>query len=266
MFKRILLLSALPLLACGATTTYYPKGITLHDIKTKKLLFGLDIHGVLVKKDGVARFGAVMGNVITLGISKLTDDKSWKQIEQLEKQGDISGEARSLILKKNGHKSAARAVEEAANAYKARKGMQVIVNRLATAGHEQRLASNIGPRFLENLKRKLKKDRHGNTMLDTIAMGKIVDAEALVGLPSSTGIDQLYLSPVPKPNAEFYRSFKRAFNPDNSKVMITIDDNLDNIKQAVNEGFVAIYFDTKRDNPAKDLTLELEKLGCFLPR
>lgn len=266
MFKRLLILSLFPLLASAATTTYFPSNITMEDVLNKELLFGFDIHGVLVKKDGGARFGAILGNIVTLGLSKLNDEKAWDQIEELEKLGDISGEARALILSKNGNKSAARAVEQAANAYKARPGMQNIVNRLAQAGHELRLASNIGPRFLENLKKKLKKDRRGNTMLETIKMGKIVDADALVGLPSNTSIDPIYLSCVPKPNPEFYRSFKRAFNPDGKKVMITVDDNMENIKQAVQEGFVATYFDTKREYPDFDLTSELDRLGAFKPR
>jgi hypothetical protein len=267
MFKRIILTSALLAPLCAAAvTTYFPQGVGPQDLRTRQLLFGWDIHGVLVKKDHGELLGAILGNLGPLAVSKLTDDKSWNEIAKLKKEGDISGEVRAQILRKNGKKSAARAVEKASNAYKPRKGMQHIVTRLAAAGHEQRLASNIGPRFYTNLKTKLKKNRHGNTMFETIQLGKMVDADTLSGQPQTSGIDPRYLSPVPKPNAEFYNSFISAFNADGKKLPITIDDNEDNIKQAVKKGFVGIYFDTKRDNPAMDLLLELEKLGCFYPR
>ncbi len=269
MFKRIMLAFALfaPLCASAYTTTYYPKGVTLaHVHHAPQIKIFWDIHGVLGQKDGAARFGAVMGNLFTLGASKMGDDKSWNEISKIKKEADISGEAYMHVLTKNGNPDAARAAEEVANAYKPRKGMQEIVQKLNAAGHTQQLASNIGPRCFENLKRKFSKNKDGRFIFEIIKPGKIVDYSKYGNGSIRTDINPIHLSPVAKPHGQFFRDLQKTFNPDGKFLMIMIDDRMENIHSAVNEGFVSIHMDIGRDHPVRELNQELERLRLFKPR
>lgn len=269
MLQRLLLTGALltPLVAAAYTTTYYPKGITLahvHHAPQVKIFW--DIHGVLAQKDGGARIGAVLGNIFSLASSKLGDDKSWNEINKIKKEADVSGEAYMQVLTKNGDPDAAHAAEAVANAYKPRKGMQAVVQKLNAAGHEQYIASNIGPRCYNNLKNKFSKKSEGCFIFDIIKMGKCVDYSKYGNGGIVTNMNPIHLSPTAKPHGQFFRDMQRDFNPQNKSLMIMIDDRIDNIHSAVQHGFVGIHLDTGRDHVMKEFTQELERLQLFKQR
>ena len=269
MFKRIILLTALlaPVLASAYTTTYYPKGVTLaHLHEAPQIKICWDIHGVLAQKDGAARFGAVLGNLFTLASSKLGDDKSWNEISKIKKEADISGEAYMHVLTKNGDPDAAAAAEAVANAYKPRKGMQDIVIKLQRAGHEQYIASNIGPRCYQNLKKKFSKNKKGQQIFQIIQPGKLVDYSKYGnGTTLGATINPINLSSVAKPHGQFFTGLQKDFNPNKHSLMIMIDDRIENIHAAVAQGFVGIHMDIGRKDPVKELNQELERLQLFNP-
>lgn len=266
MFKRLLLTCTLltPLVTAAYTNTYYPKGITLaHVQQASQIKIFWDIHGVLAQKDGGARIGAVLGNIFSLASSKLGDNKSWNEINKIKKEADVSGEAYMQVLLKNGDPDAAHAAEAVANAYKPRKGMQAVVQKLNAAGHEQYIASNIGPRCYQNLKKKFSKKSEGRFIFDIIKMGKCVDYSKYGNGGMVSDFNPIHLSATAKPHGRFFSDIQRDFNPHNKSLMIMIDDRIENIHSAVAHGFVGIHLDTGRDHVMKEFTQELERLQLF---
>ena len=173
-YSKISLLSLLLLSSCLHATIHLPQSITLDEVRKAKKQVAWDIHNVLAEKDGSAKAGAIVKNLPSIIWSKIIGSKAWKEIDKLPKDKDLSGEAYVRIFTKYGNKSLARMAEDAANAYKPRKGMEQIVRQINDAGIQQRLASNIGPNCLTKLDKKFKK-KYKCTLFDFMQQGLVVD-------------------------------------------------------------------------------------------
>ncbi len=262
-FNKILFISTLCALSNLTATVYFPQGMTAaHVQKSHDVQLFLDIHHVLAKEDSGARLGAIVGNIFDIAWTKMTGDKVWKEINKLPKDQDISGEARYLIALKHGNHDLAECIRDAANAYTPRKGMEQLVREIKAAGITQRLASNIGPRFLANLDAKFKK-KHQCMIFDIIKPGKIVDYSKYGNLSLPTNINPLHLSPVTKSNPAFYDLLKSTYAKNKNSVFILVDDNLDNIKKAQSKGIIGIHFDFSKKKCVEKLRAELMALGIF---
>jgi hypothetical protein len=263
-FNKILFISTLCALSNLTAAVYFPHGITAtHVQKSHDVQVFWDIHHVLAKEDGGACLGAIMGNIFDIAWTKMTGDKVWKEINKLPKDQDISGEARYLIALKHGNHDLAECIRDAANAYVPRKGMEQLVRDIDAAGITQRLASNIGPRFLANLDAKFKKKKHQCKVFDSIKPGKIVDYSKYGNLPLPANINRMHLSPVTKSDPLFYDLLKSTYAQNKNSVFILIDDNLDNIKKAQSKGIIGIHFDFSKKKCVEKLREELMALGIF---
>ena len=246
---------------------YYPKNITASQVQRtpkKDIQVAWDIHNVIAKKDSGAKFGAIMGNIFTLGWSKMTGNKAWDEIKKLSKNNDISGEGYASIFLKHGNKDLAEFALDAANAYKPRKGMEQLIRDIHNAGIVQRYASNIGPRALANLDSKFKR-KHTSRLFDLIKPGKIVDYSSLGKTVVPAKQPAPHLSPIGKPHPQFYADFNKTYVINKNSPIIFIDDKIENVRAAVQAGWIGIHFDaTKEDKKSvAQLRTQLASLGIF---
>lgn len=265
MFKKMLLISLLLPVATINATYYLPAGVTLQQIQKKPKQIAWDVHDTLTRKDGVSKFKAVMGNIFTIGWTKITPNAAWDEINRLPKNKDISGQGYATIFNKHGEHGLAKMVAQSANAYKPRKGMLQFVQKINAAEITQRFASNIGETFLQNLNQKFKTKYH-NHMLDLILPGKVIDYSQYSKNPLK--IVPTHLTPFIKPDPAFFADYTKTYNPTNSNFIIFIDDKMENIQQAVKAGWIGIHVDASKEDEyiVNRLQNDLQQLGIFVKK
>lgn len=261
-FSKIFLSIALLATPLLNAKVYCPKGVNL-SVQNSMIEIAWDIHNVLAEKDGKAKAGAIVGDIFPIIFTKLSGNAAWKEIDALnKKEKDISGEAYVRIFTRHGELSLARMAEKAANAYKPRKGMDLLVKDINAAGVTQRLASNIGPVCFTNLDTKFKDKKC--YLFDIMQPGLLINYAAFgpyQGIAATNTFHNLCLHN--KPSADFFATYNALFNPDNNKRIIFIDDKMENIQAAVAAGWIGIHFDIKQKDPVKTLRAELTLLGLF---
>lgn len=266
MHKQLLLLSlAFPFVVHGMLN--FPVGVTLKQVQakvaSKQVIIAWDIHGVLAKKSTSSKIKSILKNLPSIVTSKITKNKAWKEIENLPKELDVSGEGYAEIFKKHGEYELAKMIAEVANAYKPRKGMPFLIQELNLLGFTQRYASNIGNTFLNNLNTKFKK-KYKTSMLDHILPGKVVDYSKYGKKPLPHPLPP-HLASTPKPHVTFFQEFIDTWNPKQDKIVIFIDDKITNIKTAISKGYVGVYMHTKWDDDmfVKQLRGAFKSLGLY---
>jgi hypothetical protein len=244
-------------------TVYFPKDVTIESIQTITFEIAWDIHNVLAEKDGKAKTVAIVGDIFPIIFTKLSGDAAWKEVNQVEKkEKDVSGECYVRIFTRHGQLKLARMAENAANAYKPRKGMDLIVQDIANAGITQRLASNIGPFAFTNLDAKFKDNKC--YLFDKMHPGLLVNYASYGPYQGNVAMNTYHnLCLMNKPNADFFNAYNALFNSNKSKRIIFIDDKIENIQAAVAAGWIGIHFDITQKDPAKTLRSELTSLGVF---
>lgn len=267
MCNKLILISGL-IFSCSYLNAkiYLPQGKTIQHIQkeSKPIEVAWDIHEVLGKKDGMAKFGTIMSNIFTIGWTKLTDNDAWNEISSIPKRKDLSGEAYSQIFLKHKQRKLAKMAQEAANAYKPREGMEQLIRDIKNAGITQRFASNIGPQCLEALNLKFK-SKHHNHMLEIIQPGKVVDYNWYGNAIPNTSTE---VSSIGKPHPRFFDSYNKTYNADNKTLIIFIDDKIENIRTATAQGWIGIHIDpTQKDKAILNrLRSELQLLGVFVKK
>lgn len=257
---KLTLIISLVCATLAQATIYLPAHITRTSIKkvpNARLQIAWDIHDVLAVKE--------KGNFFTkvgIGFSYLFGNQGWDEIERISAQGDISGEGKATILKKNGHGKVAKMLSKVANSYKPRKGMEQVVQEIRKAGITQRLASNIGQNFLANLKVRFK-TKHHCALFDIIQPGKIINFANYAPLSRKLTQNPPHLTSYSKPHPIFYKDFNTTYNPENTDTIIFIDDKIENIRAAVKAGWVGIHFDAHSKNAVNSLRADLAMLGIF---
>ncbi len=109
--------------------------------------------------------------------------------------------------------------------------MTKLIKELKAIGYTLRIASNIGKTTFEQLKIKLAKENQN------IFVYFDKDKNGLEG--KTVDLDK---SPAQKPHADYYHQYLTTYNPDNTKLIILIDDKLVNITAATQAGFAGIHF------------------------
>lgn len=265
MVKNLLFISSL-LCTTAHAMIYLPKGITTaiskDYAKRKKIIIAYDVHDVLAVKDTGAKIKTVIKHLPGIITSKITTGDMWNAIDRLKKQG-ISGQGYQEVFKKYGYSSLATMAEQAANAYRPRIGMATLVREMKMVGHTQRFASNIGDIFLRNLNSKFK-NKYKNFVLDMIKAGKVVDCSQFGPNPLPKPLPK-HLASQPKPHAPFFQEFIDAWNAAGEKLIIFVDDKLENIKAAVAQGFIGIHVSAKWDDATfvKQLRSAYQSLGLY---
>lgn len=263
MLKKLLL--SLALIMCADplnAVIYYPENITAAQVASApKKIKAWDIHKVLAAKEQsefaniltVIKIAprAMVSTVCNLIWAKITGrqnaaSRAYDDIKILRKEVGSSGEGYLYLFEKHGMHEIAKAVEVASNNYKPQPGMLEIVKEITAAGIPQHFASNIGPRFLQNLKEKFN-TLYKCDMLEHILPGKIVDYSKYGKKPST--IPAKHLASTFKPLDQFYQEFNATYNADKKEVVVFVDDSEANVKAAVKNGWVGIHYDVTKKNP-----------------
>lgn len=265
MFKKLLFL----FLSIGASTqamVYLPSGVTQGDVKAhalkKKVIIAYDIHDVLAVKDNGSKVKTIIKHLPSIVVSKVTDSGVWKEINQVKKAGS-SGQGYEQVFQKHGNNTLAKMAQEAANAYRPRRGMATIVHEMKLMGHTQRFASNIGDQFLVNLKNRFR-TKYKIQMLDMIDQGKVVDCSQFGAKPLPKPLPK-HLASVAKPSPLFFQEFIDAWNAQHDNLIVFMDDKLENIKAAVAKGYVGIHVNPKWDDATftKNVRTAYQSLGLY---
>ena len=263
MLKRLLVsIFALSVIIGANGTVYFPTGVSAAHVRaSNNTQIAWDIHNVLAQKDGGAKAGAILGNIFTIGWTKMTGNKAWDEIKKLPKNIDLSGEVYVTIFLKHGEVTLAKFAQDAANAYKPRKGMEQIVREINTLGIPQHLASNIGPRCLSNLDTKFKSKKYNCHIFDIIKPGKIVDFSKYSNEPKT--YLPADLTSCIKPDPAFFADYARTYGQGKNSYIIIIDDKIENIYTAVKAGWIGIHFDINKKDPVTQLRTDLQTLGIL---
>ena len=252
---------------------YYPSNIKQSDVVQAvdegAVVVLWDIHKVLAAKDKKAPGGAAVVLSAKVELLTILKDIAWSKLTgrptrgaSLKKDLDVlaaaikalgvndpSGEPYVLIFEKNGFNDFAKAIETATSNYIPQPGMLELVDEIAANNIEQRFASNIGPRMLITLKNKFK-NTFNSTLLEKILPGKVVDYSqfGIAPLDKTNLPDEL--APTGKPTSAFYQGLLHTYvNPrTGKKIAVFVDDSLDNVVAAAQEGIVAIHFDATIPN------------------
>jgi hypothetical protein len=277
MFKKTaLILALLSVNALNATITY-PENVTQQQVKEEKKVVVWDIHNVLAEKEmGTwAKIALVFRiapkqmaqSMAAIAWSKITGRETaaylaYNDMQKLPQSADASGEAYVQIFAQRGLHDIANAVEAVSNAYKPRPGMLEMVKAIHQKGITQRLASNIGPRLFENLKKKFK-EQFKNDIFDYILPGKIVDYSNR-GIASQN--PESHLATIGKPNVQFYKEFNQTYHEiDGNARNVFTDDKLENTQNSTQEKWVGVHFDVKnkKQDPVATLKADFETVGIL---
>lgn len=120
------------------------------------------------------------------------------------------------------------------------KGMAEIVAQIDGLGCVQRPLSNIGTLFYQDL----------------LNVQNTYDSILRYFKDGSTVTYQAFKQPLMKPNRTFFTAHQNKFNPTKNKVLIFIDDKIENVLAAREAGYVAILY-----TGAKDLRISLQSIG-----
>jgi len=275
MFKRIALSLLLVSSFCGSLKAeyYLPEGVDLEQVKQRNnpetTEVNFDIHKVLAASEmgriaNIARIFssfAMWKALASVTYTKITGrptpaSLAKKDIDNLSKSADSSGEAYVTIFENRGLSALATEVEKMSNAWKPRKGMLELVKKM-NEKYTLRLASNIGPRLLKSLEAKFNKE-YNNNLFDYFKPGKVVNYQST--MPAEHG----HLASIGKPDARFYKEFNDTYNANDTKQFVFIDDKLENVQAATKAGWIGIHFNVENKNPMEVLYQDLTKIGFDL--
>jgi len=229
-------------------TTLYPKP----SIAPKTHEFAWDLHDVVFEKSksGVAKQGVKKGFTILKhlagyvgeNINYVFTGKTGKHQELIKKVRALrgsgaTGQAYQEILNEVDPELGSM-VQKMANEQYPIVGMKELIQELHELGYTQRVASNIGNNFFNNLAAKYP------DIFNNFTDGKTVDYKK---------------EPViKKPDLEYFNEYQGQY-PERKKIFV--DDNKKNVLSALETGMIAIQFKN-----AKQLRKELSKLGINLKK
>lgn len=251
-------------------TINLPKGMDMEQaisiINQKKLKqeveFAFDIHKVLVQKGAKSIFQTIMHNpykwqllrvLINPGLIVGLAGMVWQAMINTmpwaaHKYKELTAEELICLVRAHGNNELMALTVQIVNTQQVDPQVKEILLSLKDHGYPLRIASNIGKDIYIKFKQQLE-DSNANIFAlfnqDEHGMeGKTIDYR---------------VSPVQKPDPEFFQEFLDAYDPHGNKLFIFVDDKLVNIKAAMQKGFVGIHFKN-----AEQLKNDLNMLGIII--
>lgn len=250
-------------------TINLPEGMNMEQsiniINQKKLKqeveFAFDIHKVLVQKSTKSILQTIMHSpykwqllriLINPGLiaglagmvyQALVNTMPWAA----HKYKELTAEELICLVRAHGNDELMALTVQIVNTQQVDPHVKEILLALKEQGYPLRIASNIGKDIYIKFKQQLE-DSNANIFAlfnqDEHGMeGKTIDYR---------------VSPVQKPDLEFFQEFLEAYDPQRNKLFIFVDDKLVNIKAATQKGFVGIHFKN-----AEQLKQDLQELGIL---
>lgn len=263
------------LLACaliGSTaqaTIVLPEGTSLADAsKASKKIFW-DLHHVVVVPHTGKKIAAGitnLHNLITGGFKYLFSGKesaykkAYAEIKKLPKTA--SGDAYIEIFTKYGVHDVAAFAAAIRNTYKPNMPVITLVDEVKKAGHEQCVASNIGPKALPLLCQTMT-NTYKTNVFDTLSQGLIVNYTNEKDPSIKVGEKTYALTAHMKPTDAYFIDLNKLFVAETGKCGIFIDDSEENVKTAVKNGFIGVVFDKKNKDAATLLRQDLKDLNVI---
>lgn len=157
----------------------------------------------------------------------------------------------SVVFRKYGHHKIADLADTLLSLYKPRPHMDQMITSLNELGVKQYLGSNITPPVLDLTKKHFEAE-YGNTMLNMIQVGAIVDISDYGPVPkSNVPLNKLIKSRKPSP--EFFKTYRN--NTENPAMLtLFIDDKEQNVTEAIKHGqMITLLIDAKSPTFIKNL-------------
>lgn len=257
MYKKLILYISLALnttLLVGASQTIYlPSGTALtqaiETIATKKnqsqIEFAFDIHkvileeriqdqiGTLVKRSNKLQLLSLLFKPLLMidfgkiGCQALLHAVPWTASRYKE----VTSEQMFSILKYHGKEHIIDLVIQILNTQKVNTQVEKIILELKQNGYTMRIASNISTRVYKKLKQQF--ERNGTNVFRHFDIDQF-------GFEGKT-IDYS-VSTIQKPELEYFQQYIDSYNAEGKKLIIFIDDKLENITAAIKLGFIGIHF------------------------
>lgn len=255
--NKIIAVITLLLTSIVQSKIYTPHTQTLKELTTKPVEFAWDIHDTLCQKNKgevakitVTHLPTVLGNVRTIK----------KEIKKIKSEHEFAaGELYVAHFEKNNKQKIAQFIEKISNAYKPTNGIMQLIDELSQKGYTHRLASNIGKKHLAILDSKLR-TRYTCNLFSYMNGGVIIDYGVDADKTNTVTKTAPYYVQKPKPCHDLYHMYNKAYNPESQKVIIFIDDKIQNIQAATQNGWIGIHFTS-----VKQLRADLIELG-LLPK
>lgn len=238
------------------THIYWPHGICPADIAHKKIEFAWDIHETIARKKKsecaaiTLRYSSTLiknAQLLRSGIKTIT-----------KKEEYVAAEAYAHYFEQNKQTQLACYIKEVANAYVPIKGITSLIKELSEKGYTHRIASNIGRIYLPIIVNRFS-SYYKNMLFSYMNGGTIVD----YGIPNQTNIfdgitGHIQCASECKPKNNLFQLHNQRYNPDNSTVIIFIDDKQKNVEAASKNGWIGIRFSSVRK-----LRSDLRNLGIL---
>lgn len=247
-------------------TIFPPKDMSIEQtiaaIQDKKVKheveFAFDIHKVLVQKSTKNIVNTILNSpykwqlltvlinprlllgLAGMGWQAIVNNMPWAP----RKYKELTAEELLCLVEKYGDEQLLTLVMQIVNTQQVDYEVQKIIIELKNLGYPLHIASNIGKEIYLKLKQQL--EDSGDTIFtyfdkDEYGMeGKTIDYR---------------VSPVQKPDPEYFQEFLDSYDPDRTKLIIFVDDKAVNVKAATQLGFVGIHF-----NNAAQLAADLRQL------
>lgn len=226
---------ASPLIARYYTNIPFP-------LSTSNVEIAWDLHDVVFKKKVRAIINKSFKHFGNLAQFALSRKKKYKQLRKewrILRATGATAEVLEQLFHKHGETQLASIINTLALQLKPDKSIAYIICTLACQGYTQRVASNMGPTFLDQLRQK----HHVLSHLEGGVTGTYINGKQITH----------------KPNASFYEQYNTHYNPTKTKTIILIDDKIENVYAAQQAGWIGVHFTN-----VKALVHDLQSLGINL--
>lgn len=268
MYKKVILYSSLAftttLLVGISPTIYLPSDIALTEaieiIAIKKnqreIELAFDIHKVILEEHIQDQIGTLLNKSNKLQLLSLMAKPllmvdfgkiGWQALLHAVPwttayYKEVTSEQVFSLLKYHSQEHIIDLVIQIINTQKVNADVERIILELKQNGYILRVASNISIRVYKKLKQQL--DKNGTNVFKHFDIDKDGNEGKTIDFSVSS---------IQKPELEYFQQYIDSYNADGKNLVIFIDDKLENIKSAIQLGFIGIHF-LNADQLKADLT------------